>query len=193
MEYLLAYDYYSDFGFHIVTVVPTSELTFAPVKAIIVNSIIIGSIMLILMVMLLLSTTTPRVNRLLDAIRNSNIKLKTTREALMRSEENFKTIFQNSSDEIFVSDLQANIIEVNDQASKLLGYSREELLQMNILDLKPLKQAELFLSSRKTIMKEGGLLFDSEYNTKDGETVPVEINSRILEFNGETGYFKYFT
>lgn len=188
VEYLLAYDFYSDFGFHIVTVVPINELTYAPLKAIIINSIVLGSIMLILMVMLMLmlSTTTPRVNRLLNAIRKSNVKLKTTREALKRSEENFKTIFQNSSDEIFVSDLQANIIEVNDQASKLLGYTREELLQMNILDLKPLKQAELFLSSRKTIMKEGGLLFDSEYNTKDGETVPVEINSRILEFNGET-------
>lgn len=186
VEYLLAYDFYSDFGFHIVTVVPLNELTYVPLKAIIVNSIIICIIMLMLMVFLMLSTTTPRVNRLLNAIRKSNVKLKTTREALKRSEENFKTIFQNSSDEIFVSDLQANIIEVNEQASRLLGYSRNEFLQMNILDLKPIKQAELFLSSRKTIMKEGGLLFDSEYITKNGETVPVEINSRILEFNGET-------
>jgi PAS domain S-box-containing protein len=186
VEYLVAYDFYSDFGFHIVTVVPISELTYEPLKAIIVNSIIIGSILLILMIILMLSTTTPRVHRLLNAIRKSNIKLKSTREALKRSEENFKTIFQNSSDEIFVSDLQANIIEVNEQASKLLGFSRDELLRMNILDLKPLKQAELFLKSRKIIMKEGGLLFDSEYITKEGETIPVEINSRVLEFNGET-------
>ena len=186
VEYLLAYDYYSDFDFHIVTAIPTKELTYIPLRTIIVNSIILGSILLVLMLILMLSITTPRVHRLLNAIRKSNVKLKTTREALKRSEENFKTIFQNSSDEIFVSDFQANIIEVNEQASELLGYSRDELLQMNILDLKPTKQAEQFLKNRKIIMKEGGHLFDSEYITKDGETIPVETNSRVLEFNGET-------
>lgn len=186
VEYLLAYNYYSDFSFYIVIAIPTRELTYIPLKTIIVNSIIMGSILIVLLIILILSTTTRRVHRLLNAIKLSNVKLKSTREALKRSEENFKTIFHNSSDEIFVSDLQANILEVNDQASKLLGYTREELLQMNILDLKPLKQAELFLKNRKIIMKEGGHLFDSEYITKDGEIVPVEINSRVLEFNGET-------
>ena len=183
---MLAYDYYPAFGFHIVTAFPTKELTHAPQKAIIVNSIIMGSMLVILLIVLMLSITTRRVHRILNAIKLSNVKLKTTQEALKRSEENFKTIFQNSSDEIFVSDFQANILEVNNQASKLLGYSREELLQMNILDLKPIKQAELFLKSRKTIMKTGSHLFDSEYITKHGEVIPVEINSRVLEFNGET-------
>lgn len=186
IEYLLAHDYYADFGFYIVAAIPIKELIHAPLKTIIVNSVIMGSIMVVLLMILILSTTTRRVHRILNAIKMSNVKLKSTREALKRSEENFKTIFQNSSDEIFVSDLQANILEVNEQTSKLLGYSREELLQMNILDLKPLKQAELFLKNRETIMKEGGHLFDSEYITKDGETIPVEINSRVLEFNGET-------
>lgn len=186
IEYLVAFDYYSEFGFHIVAAIPTKELTYYPLKTIIVNSIIMGSILIVLLIILMLSVTTGRVHRLLKAIKLSNVKLKTTKEALKRSEENFKTIFQNSSDEIFVSDIQANIIEVNDQVSKLLGYSREELLQMNILDLKPLKHAEQFLNNRKIIMKDGGHLFDSEFITKDGDVIPVETNSRMLEFNGET-------
>jgi len=185
-EYLLAYNYYSDFGFHIATVVPTKQLTYAPLKAIIINSILVGSIIVILLIVLILSVTTKRVYRILNAIKTSNVKLKTTQEALKRSEENFKTIFQNSSDEIFVSDFQANIIEVNEQASKLLGYTREELLQMNLLDLKPSKHAELFLGNRERIIKNGSFLFDSEYITKNGDSIPVEINSRVLEFNGET-------
>jgi len=185
-EYLLAYVYYPDFGFHIATAVPVRQLTYAPLKAIIVNSIIMGSIIIVLLLVLILSVTTKRVYRILNAIKKSNVKLKTTREALKQSEENFKTIFQNSSDEIFVSDFQTNIIEVNEQASKLLGYPREELLQMNLLDLKPPKHAERFLINRKTIIKNGSFLFDSEYTTKDGDTIPVEINSRVLEFNGET-------
>ncbi len=186
VEYLLAYDYYPDFGFHIVTAIPTKELTYVPLKTIIINSIFIGSILVILIIIMMFSVTTRRVHRILRAIKVSNTKLKTTKEALKRSEENFETIFQNSSDEIFVSDLQGNIIEVNDQASKSLGYTHEELLQMNILDLKPLKQAELFLKYRKTIIEEGAYLYDSEYITNSGDTIPVETNSRVLEFNGET-------
>lgn len=185
-EYLLTYDYYPDFRFHIATLIPTRELTYMPLKTIVINSIIMGSILIILLIILMLSTTTRRVHRLLNAIRLSNTKLKSTKEALKRSEENFETIFQNSSDEIFVTNLQGSIIEVNDQATKLLGYKREQLLQMNILDLKPTKHAEQFLKNRKNIIKEGVYLFDSEYITSEGKAVPVETNSRVLEFNGET-------
>ena len=186
MEYLIAYDHYSDFGFHIGTAIPTKELTYVPLRAIIINSLIMGTILLVCLIILMLSTTTLRVRRLLESIEHSNTKLKTTKEALKQSEENFETIFQNSSDEIFVSDLQGNILEVNDQASKSLGFSRDEILKMNILDLKPLKQVELFLKYRKIIINEGAYLFDSEYITKDGNIIPVETNSRVLEFNGET-------
>ncbi len=184
--YLIASDYYDEFGFHILTAIQVKELTDVPIRSIIVNSAIIGFILIVLMVILMISTTTPRVHRLLNAIRLSNTKLQSTKQALKQSEKNFETIFQNSSDEIFVSDIQGNIIEVNEQASRLLEYSRDELLEMNILDIKPLKQAERFLIYRKTIIEEGGYLFDSEYITKSGETIPVEINSRVLEFNGET-------
>lgn len=184
INYLMAVDYFPDFQYYIVAAVPTHELTDIPINSIIFNSIAIGTILVILIVVLMLSTTTSRIHRLLNAIHMSNIKLKSTQEALRRSEENFETIFESSSDEIFVSDMQGNIIEVNKQATNLLGYSKIELLSMNLLDLMPLKLAEMFLTSRAAITREGGHLFDSEYITKDGESIPVEINSRVIEFNG---------
>ncbi len=184
VSYLIAVDYYPDFDYYIVATVPTGELTDVPISTIVFSSLAIGSIMVVLLVVLMLSTTTRRVHRLLNAIRLSNVKLRSTQEALRRSEENFETIFESSSDEIFVSDMQGNIIEVNKQATNLLGYTKEELLTMNILDLMPLKLAEKFLMSRDAITKEGGHLFDSEYITKNNIIVPVEINSRVIEFNG---------
>lgn len=184
-EYIIASDFYEEFGFYIATAVPSKELTYTSVKTIIVNTIIIGLILLTLVIILIFSTTSKRVHRLLNAIKLSNVKLKSTKEALKQSEENFETIFQSSSDEIFVSDMQANIIEANNQATELLGYTHEELLQMNFLDLMPLKQAEQFLLNRETILTKGSHMFDSEYITEAGEIVPVEINSRVIEFNGE--------
>lgn len=184
-EYLVAYDYYNDFGYYIAILIPTRELTYNPLKAIVWNAVIFGGILIVLIIILVITLTTQRVQRFLKAIKTTNIKLQSTKEALKQSEENFETIFQNSSDEIFVSDIQGNIIEVNDQASILLGYSKDELLKMNILDIKPLKHAEQFLNYRKKIISEGGLLFDSEYITKTGEVIPVETNSRVLEFNSQ--------
>ena len=186
LNYMVATDVYNEFDFHIAILIPTKELTYNPLNAIVWNSVLFGSILIILIIVLMITLTTRRVHRFLNAIRQTNVKLKSTKEALKRSEENFETIFQNSSDEIFVSDIQGNIVEINDQASFLLGYSREELLNMNILDIKPLKHAEQFLVYRKKIINDGGFLFDSEYITKEGETIPVETNSRVLEFNGQT-------
>lgn len=186
IDYIVASEFHREFGFYITIIIPIEELTYNPLKTIIINSISIGSILILLTLVFIITLTNRRVHRFLNAIKKSNVKLKTTKEALKRSEENFETIFQNSSDEIFVSDIQGNIVEVNEQASSLLQYSREELLNMNILDIKPLKQAELFLKYRKTIIDKGAYLFDSEYITKDGEIIPVETNSRLLEFNGET-------
>jgi len=186
VEYFVACDFHHDFDYHIAILIPTKELTYNPLKTIITNSIIIGTILIILMIVMMITLTTRRVDFFLNAIKQNNIKLISTKKALKRSEENFETIFQNSSDEIFVSDIQGNIIEVNEQASKLLLYTKEELLNMNILDIKPLKQAELFLKYRKTIIDKGSYLYDSEYITKEGEVIPVETNSRLIEFNGES-------
>ena len=184
-EFIISSALHHGFAFHIIAGIPSNELTHTAINKIYTNSFLVGSFLLIILTITLLSITTRRVMRLLNAIKLSNVKLKSTKEALKQSEENFETIFQSSSDEIFVSDLQGNILELNVQASNLLGYSREELLQMNILDLKPLKHAESFLINRKRIMQEGGHMFDSEYITKDGQIIPVEINSRLIEFNGE--------
>ena len=184
-EFIISTAFHEGFGFHIVAGISKNELTLDAIKEIYHNSFLIGGILLIILTITLMSITTRRVLRLLNAIKLSNIKLKSTKEALKQSEANFETIFQSSSDEIFVSDLEGKIIEINAQACKLLGYSREELLQMSIFDLKPRKRAEIFLRNRKKIMQEGGHMFDSEYVTKEGKIIPVEINSRLIEINGK--------
>ena len=132
---------------------------------------------------MVLLTTTRRVHKLLNAIRLSNIKLRSAKDALRQSEYNFRTLFNNSSDEMLVSDMQGNIIEMNEMACETLEYTREELLKMNILDLKPAKFGQKFLENRNQLVRSGSLIFDSEYITKTGNLIPVEINSRLLDFN----------
>ena len=55
--------------------------------------------------------------------------------AIRESEQRFRTLFEKANDAIFLENERDEIIEVNERACALLGYSREELLKMKVSDL----------------------------------------------------------
>lgn len=57
-----------------------------------------------------------------------------SRQALKESEEKFRNIFDYSITGIAVADVTGNLLDVNLEFSNILGYSRQELLKMNIAD-----------------------------------------------------------
>ena len=62
---------------------------------------------------------------------------KKAEEALIKSEEKFRSYVENAPEGIFISDEKGNYVDVNDAACKVTGYSREELLKMNLIELIP--------------------------------------------------------
>jgi len=182
---LLAYTFYKDFGYYIVAEVPKNELTALPLKNITLISVFVGLLSAFLFVIIILTTTTRRVHRFLSAIKLSNVKLKSAKEELEQTKENFKTLFNNSSDEIIVSDLDMNIIEVNQVACESLGYSHEEMLKLSLKDLKSERFKYQVTENRESVLKEGSFTFESEHVTKSGQVVPVEIKSRLFEYQGQ--------
>jgi PAS domain S-box-containing protein len=56
------------------------------------------------------------------------------------SEEKFRSIFENSHDVIYLADSTGKIYEINKAAERLFGYNREEILNMNAVDLYENKQ-----------------------------------------------------
>ena len=81
------------------------------------------------------------VKRALEAyeLETKNIKLieqlKHANEDLKESKEYLKTIFNSVNDAIFIHDIHGNIIDVNDTATSIYGYSYEELIGMNIKNI----------------------------------------------------------
>ena len=51
-------------------------------------------------------------------------------DALRESEEKFRDFFNNTGDAIVIHDMQGRFLEVNDEICRRLGYSREEMLEM---------------------------------------------------------------
>jgi PAS domain S-box-containing protein len=60
---------------------------------------------------------------------------KRTEKALIESERRFRQLFENFSDALFVHDERGLIVDCNAEACRALGYSREELLELSVVDL----------------------------------------------------------
>jgi PAS domain S-box-containing protein len=111
-------------------------------------------------------------------------------KALRESEEKFRSIFNNASDTIIIQEINENgtpgrNIEVNDTACKVWGYSKEELLNLNISDLEVnTKHGKTeYLGSR--LKESGRLTFIREGITKDKSKLDIEIDAHIITFNGK--------
>lgn len=55
--------------------------------------------------------------------------------ALKANERKYRSVFEKSKDLVFLADDMLDFQDVNNAAQSLLGYSKEELLQMNLCDL----------------------------------------------------------
>ena len=87
-------------------------------------------------------------------------------------------------DSIFVHDLDGNILYVNQAAFESRGYSREELLAMNIRDLDMPEFARRYKQKTADLLREGSLCFEAADRCKDGSVMPVEVHARMVHFAG---------
>jgi len=109
------------------------------------------------------------------------------------SDERYRTLVQQASDGIFVADPQGNYIDVNPSGCAMLGYTREELLQMNMRDLaSPKPQAEKPL--RIDLLQKGkSFTIEQSLLARDGSTFPVEISGTMLENGNLLGIVRNIT
>lgn len=117
-------------------------------------------------------------------------KMKRILHALKESEKKYKELFNKANDAIFLYKLSKNRIchnfmEVNDIACKTLGYSRKELLNMNVLDIKPLSDQNDCYEKINKIDQYGHATFESVHLSKHGDKIPVEVNSHKFRLFGE--------
>ena len=96
----------------------------------------------------------------------------------------YEKIFEYAADAIFVETADGRILDVNPAACTLLGYSREELLQINIIDLLDLADKEN-IAELVDHLESSGEVFSCNNIRKDGTKVPVEVRIRSYFEDGE--------
>ena len=112
-----------------------------------------------------------------DAVyKEKEIKAKMERLVL---EKHFDYLTKYANDIIILADADYNIIEINDRALDAYGYNRQELLEMNIRDIRrsdEIFQNEEFIQSNKNNQE----LFEAKHYKKDGSFFIAEVSARKI-------------
>ena len=112
---------------------------------------------------------------------------KETEKALRESEERFSAIFQKSPDVFYMIDFSGRFLDANDQALRLLGYSRKEIASITVADIVDMEDIPRAVKSIGKILEHGA---DSRSNlfrlrTKGGSHVWVEVTGVRMDRDGE--------
>ena len=110
-------------------------------------------------------------------------ELKKAEEIIRKSEKKYRNLFESAIDPIIVLDKEGKFVDVNKQVTKLLGYSKKELIgkkfdKSGILSEESLSKINKKFNKRMT----GQDVTPYEVLTinKDGEKIPVEVNASAL-------------
>ncbi|MEI7525675.1 MAG: PAS domain S-box protein [Mariniphaga sp.] len=110
-------------------------------------------------------------------------------EKLKSNEINFRTFFETLNDLILVANKQGMIIYVNDLVSQKLGFTKDELYKMHVLDLNPAEmrsEAEVIFGDMLALKRDSCPL---PLSKKDGTRIPVETRIWFGKWNGEDCIF----
>jgi PAS domain S-box-containing protein len=129
-----------------------------------------------------------QISQILGVSRDITERVK-IEEALKESEEKFREVFNNANDSMFLHKLEgekpSKFVEVNDTACQVLGYTREELLDLSPADIDTSKTIARIPENLERLLKNGEATFEAVQVTKAGETFPVEISAHVFHLKGE--------
>ncbi len=104
------------------------------------------------------------------------------------SEERYRLLLQKANDAVYVHEVSPSatgrFLEANDQACRMLEYTREEFLRMNVSDIDVPEQASRLPEILIRLFECGHAVFCTDHLARDGRRVPVEISTSLFDLQG---------
>ena len=101
------------------------------------------------------------------------------------SEDKLRELIYLTKDAIFIEKPTGEILEVNKAACSMLGYTREELLTMDVSKIVPPEVAEKLPRTIKQSTVREGVYIETRELRKDRSHVPVEVSCALVEIGGQ--------
>lgn len=120
-------------------------------------------------------------DNVLSVYLNDITEQKNDEENLIESEMRYRSLIEHASDAICIVDTNLKFIEINNMGCQLSGYSREEVLQLSVVDM--LFEEELKTNPLRILSLSPGNIFNYErkLKKKDGSALEMELSGKMME------------
>lgn len=107
------------------------------------------------------------------------------------SEEKFRAYVESSNDAIFLETPTGTILDCNSAACNMFGYSKEELLTLNVRDIVSQDVAETLPATYTEEDATGSMAIERENKRKDQTIFPAEVTTKIIRMSGKKYVLAY--
>lgn len=125
----------------------------------------------------------PEEGLMIGAARNIT-EYKNAVEIIRQSENDYRRLINGMVETVWIIDTDGSLLDVNKAAVDLLGYSREELLELGLKGIdvqQPHKVSEL----ARRMENDKFQVFETRHRTREGKVIPVEVSSSLIEYRGK--------
>ena len=134
---------------------------------------LVSILLLLIVIFMLHSFIAGKENQIITKEKELNIRGK--------MEQKYRMLFENAADAIFIADSETRrLVDCNESAEKLMGYSRDELLSMKADELHPEDKIKETMEGFKKQAEGKIKSISTEVLTKNNQRIPVKINASAV-------------
>jgi len=95
-------------------------------------------------------------------------------------EREYKMLLNTTKDAVMIHGMDGRFLEVNTAATDQLGYTRDQLLNMRIMDINPIEDVEFIRQRMQRIIRQGSEHFETLLRTRENDVLDVEITTTYI-------------
>lgn len=114
-------------------------------------------------------------------------KHKRTEQALSKSEQLYRSLFELASDSVALVDVDTRgFTEFNRNAYERLGYTEKEFERLTVPEIEAAQSADDVAKNLEKIVKQGSVVFETKHRRKDATSRDVLVRGKAVLIDGKT-------
>ncbi len=118
---------------------------------------------------------------------------KQAKALLEQSEIKYRSLFEQASDGVIITDLTGKIVEVNSSICNMGNYTVNEMIGKHVNDFMPLEDIAGIPLRIEELLQGRTLLYERRMQRKDGTIIDVEINAKMTSCKTLIGFIRDIT
>jgi PAS domain S-box-containing protein len=137
----------------------------------------------------MLEVSERKADILTNLLKEAGAEYEQTLKKIQVSEANFRAIFENAPEAIYIIDIQTRqILDCNPFMQKWLGYTHDELITMRLHDILEPGAENVNENIQKAVQEGKVYVQERQFQKKGGSIVDAEVTGTIMEYEGQNRF-----